>query len=231
MADKIKLILSKPHADGGLAIAVIKEALAQSKQRALSSQKGKSFSEHLADTQAAMQYDRTILLGTAEAVGLNEKLLVRLRGMYTPDLSAMTGNEALLAINEFYDEMLAEAKALATEADNEEAFGTALNTVGEFKHYRNAITYADKRLLLDQRLMRLLEELLDNNNQFVGHSALFDALWNEEDGTQDYLESHDSTVLNRRLADYINKLRDELKKLDGKDHVQNRRGVGYRFIA
>ncbi len=74
----------------------------------------------------------------------------------------------------------------------------------------------DKEIKVNLKDLQLLELLLKNRNQIVTKEMIKDELWHDED-----------TVSSGSLRVYIN----NLKKIFGKDSIENIRGLGYRFVG
>ncbi len=81
---------------------------------------------------------------------------------------------------------------------------------------RKRLLKNDKEIKINLKDLQLLELLLKNRNQIVTKEMIKDKLWHDGD-----------TANSGSLRVYIN----NLKKIFGKDSIENIRGLGYRFVG
>jgi len=112
------------------------------------------------------------------------------------------------------DELYMRIKAVLKRVEPEEII--KIDHEYSYNLKRKRLFKNDKELKVNLKDLQLLELLLKNRNQIVTKEMIKDELWQNEEA-----------VSSGSLRVYVN----NLKKIFGKDSIENIRGLGYRFIG
>ncbi len=112
------------------------------------------------------------------------------------------------------DELFMRIKAVLKRVEPEDTI--KINDQYTYNTKRKRLLKNDKEVKINLKDLQLLELLLKNRNQIVTKEMIKDELWRDEE-----------SVSSGSLRVYIN----NLKKIFGKDSIENIRGLGYRFVG
>ena len=115
------------------------------------------------------------------------------------------------------DELLARIKVHLKNKNNQQDDIIKTNEIElDSKNYK--VTCNNTEIPLSKIEFAILKLLMQNNNQVVTKSIIFDTVW-------DTMDSADENTLNV----HISKIRNKLKKVSNKDYIETIWSIGYKF--
>lgn len=115
------------------------------------------------------------------------------------------------------DELLARIKVHLKNKNNQQDDIIKINEIElDSKNYK--VTCNNTEIPLSKIEFAILKLLMQNNNQVVTKSIIFDTVW-------DTMDSADENTLNV----HISKIRNKLKKVSNKDYIETIWSIGYKF--
>lgn len=115
------------------------------------------------------------------------------------------------------DELLARIKVHLKNKNNQQDDIIKINEIElDSKNYN--VTCNNTEIPLSKIEFAILKLLMQNNNQVVTKSIIFDTVW-------DTMDSADENTLNV----HISKIRNKLKKVSNKDYIETIWSIGYKF--
>ena len=115
------------------------------------------------------------------------------------------------------DELLARIKVHLKNKNNQQDDIIKINEIElDSKNYK--VTCNNTEIPLSKIEFAILKLLMQNNNQVVTKSIIFDTVW-------DTMDSADENSLNV----HISKIRNKLKKVSNKDYIETIWSIGYKF--
>lgn len=115
------------------------------------------------------------------------------------------------------DELLARIKVHLKNKNNQQDDIIKINEIElDSKNYK--VTCNNTEIPLSKIEFAILKLLMQNNNQVVTKSIIFDTVW-------DTMDSADENTLNV----HISKIRNKLKKVSNNDYIETIWSIGYKF--